>query len=54
LELLVILLILFLVFGGGGYYTGRPAWTGPDVSGLLWVLCVVVVIVFVVRLAGLV
>jgi hypothetical protein len=53
-EILIILLILLLVFGGGGYYTGRPAWTGPDVSGLLWILAAVVVIVFVVRLVGLV
>jgi hypothetical protein len=54
MALLLVLLFLILVFSSTGYYTGRPAWTGPDVSGLLWILAVLVVIVFVVRLAGLV
>jgi hypothetical protein len=53
-ALLLVLLFLILVFSSSGYYTGRPAWTGPDVSGLLWILAVLVVLVFVVRLAGLV
>lgn len=52
MELLIILLILLLVFGGGGYWTSRPGWTGPDVSGLLWVLVLVVIIIMAVQLLG--
>lgn len=53
MDLLIIILVLLLLCGvGGGYWTGRPGWTGPDVSGLLWIVVVVVVIVLVVRLVG--
>jgi hypothetical protein len=52
-DLIVILLILLLLFGAfGGVYTARPAWSGPDVSGFLWLLAAVVLIVLVVRALG--
>jgi hypothetical protein len=50
--LLIVLVVLILMFGGGGYYTGRPGYAGPDVGGLLWILCVVAVIVLVVQLVA--
>lgn len=53
MDLLVILLILLLIFGvGGGVYTSRPGWSGPDIGGFLWVLVVVAVIVLIVRGLG--
>jgi hypothetical protein len=53
MDILLIVLVLLLVFGGvGGYWTARPGWSGPNVSGLLYVICVVAVVVLVIRLIG--
>lgn len=51
IELLLIVLVILLLLGGG-VWTSRPGWSGPDVSGFVWVLFAVVPIVLVVRLIG--
>jgi hypothetical protein len=51
--ILILLIVLILLFASGGVYTGREGYAGPNVGGLLWVLCVVAIIVlFVQLLAG--
>lgn len=50
MELLLILILVLLLLGGG--WTSRPGWTGPEVSGFLWLLVAVVVIILIVRLLG--
>jgi hypothetical protein len=50
--LLVILIVLILTGGTGVFYTSRPAYTGPPVSGVLGILVLIVVVILVVRLLG--
>lgn len=36
--MLILLLVLFLVFGGGGYFAypgGAPGWYGPGFGGVI-------------------
>lgn len=52
-DILIVLLIVLLVLSlGGGWWTSRPGWSGPDVSGFVWVLFAVVLIVVVFRALG--
>jgi hypothetical protein len=48
--LLIVLVVLILMFGAGGVYTGRPGYAGPNVGGLLWVLMAVCVALIVFQL----
>jgi hypothetical protein len=48
MEILILLIILLLVFGGSGFYTTRSGY--EPVGGLLYVLCVGVAIIVVLRL----
>jgi hypothetical protein len=55
MDILLIVLVLLLLFGAfGGVYTSRPAWSGPDVSGILWLLVAVALLVLVLRALGVV
>jgi hypothetical protein len=51
-ALLLILIVLLLLGAFGGVYTSRPAWSGPDVGGFLWLLVAVVPLVLVLRALG--
>jgi hypothetical protein len=45
--------VILILFGGSGvYYTSRPAYTGPAISGVLGILVLIVVVFLVVRLLG--
>lgn len=52
MELILVVILILLLLGGG--WTSRPGWAGPDVSGFLWLLCAVALIVLVLRLLGIV
>ena len=52
MDILIVLIILLLVFGGTGFYTSRDGYQGPEVGGLLWILVVVVFIVLVIHLVS--
>lgn len=56
MDVILLVVVLLLVFGlpGGYWYTGRPAYAGPDRFSLLSVIAAVVVIVIVLRLLGVV
>ncbi len=50
-ELILIILLIVLLLGGG--WTSRPGWGGPaEVSGVLWIIFVIVLIVLLVRFLG--
>ncbi len=53
MELLILLIVLMVLFGGGGltysrWGTGGPAWGGT----ILWILFVVVIVALVLNLLG--
>lgn len=56
MGLLILLVILLLVFGGGGFYVQQPGYAGPGAGlhSVLYLLCVIVLIVVVLRLVGVV
>jgi hypothetical protein len=53
-SLLVLLIILLRLFGGGGFYIGRPGYVGPGAGygSVLWVLVVVVVVFILLNTLG--
>jgi hypothetical protein len=54
MEILIILLVLLILFGSGGYYVGRPGYAGAGagLGNILYVLAVIALIVIVLRLLG--
>jgi hypothetical protein len=53
MDIILIVLVLLLLLGAfGGVYTARPAWSGPDISGILWALFAVALLVLVLRALG--
>jgi len=50
--LVIVLIVLLLVFGAGGYWVGRPGYAGPALraSTLLYVLAVIVLVIVILRL----
>lgn len=50
--LIVFLIVLLLGGTGGWYWTGRPDYAGPPVNGVLGLLLLLVLVLLVVRLAG--
>lgn len=55
-TLLVVLVILFVLFGGGGYWVSRPGYVGPGAgfSHLLYILMAVILLIIVLNLLGVV
>jgi hypothetical protein len=50
----IILIILLIVFGFGGVYTGRSGYAGPGagLGNVLYIVAAIVLIVIVLRLLG--
>ena len=53
-TLLLILIILLVVFGFGGFYVGRPGYSGAGAGAgnILYIIGAIVLIVLVLRLLG--
>jgi hypothetical protein len=53
-TIVIILIILLIVFGFGGVYTGRSGYAGPGagLGNILYVIAALVLIVIVLRLLG--
>lgn len=53
-TLVIILIILLVVFGFGGVYTGRAGYAGPGAGlrNFLYIIGVIVIILIILRLVG--
>ena len=53
-TLVIVLIILLIVFGFGGFYTGRSGYAGPGagLGNILYIIAAIVLIVIVLRLLG--